>query len=134
MLAIETLVPRQTWSVVQQAWEWPLEVARYCAQSATSALVVRPLAWLYLQGPRSLGFWGGSDPEDICGQLTNTDADFWTLSGDNKHMCITTIERHFNSWVVLAMTATYFTIVVSTVYALVRRCCYRPQVLLVKDH
>ena len=87
-------------------------------------LVVRPLANLYLEGPAVLGFWGGVSMEDICAQLTSTNANFWTSSDANTRECEAHVERHFNSWMVLTTTAAYFCVAAVTTHSLL--CRRRP--------
>ena len=81
---------------------------RNATSHVANYLFVRPLANLYLDGPAALGFWGGVAMPDICAQLTNTNSQFWTSSAENMRECEAHVERHFNSWMVLTTTVTYF--------------------------
>lgn len=88
-------------------------------QWTASTILLKPLAWLYLEGPRAWGFWGGSTFPDICAQLTNTRAQFWQQSAETSAECIDIVQKHYWSYVVLASSVSY---AVSLVWIL-RRCC-----------
>lgn len=90
------------------------------AQWTASNILLKPLAWLYLEGPRAWGFWGGATFADICAQLTNTRAQFWEQSDSASAECQDIVQRHYWSYVVLASTVSYAVSVVWTV-----RCCCR---------
>jgi len=57
-------------------------------------IVLHPLRRLYFEGPDVYGYgwWGGRAAPDICAQLTNVDAAFWTRNPDD---CRTLLERKF---------------------------------------
>ncbi len=116
--AIDRLAPNQPWAsavarwtIGHSMWHYPLDLVKTTLNVTANALAIRPLAWLYLQGPRAIGFWGGLAPGDICAQLTNTHAEFWQQSEGNQQECMDTIYRHFWSWLVLGTTVSYFLIV-----------------------
>jgi hypothetical protein len=64
--------------------------------------IMRPLAVLYLYGPRQLGFWGGTEPADICAIKSDHSALFWAQHMDE---CLARIERDFYSLVVALWAA-----------------------------
>jgi len=124
MTALDRLAPGHAWTDAiarwtrSQLWDWyPISTGRAIVLGAANALLVRPLAWLYLHGPRSVGFWGGATAPEICAQLTGTQEQFWTRSQENAEECSGLIQRHFWSWLVLGTTATYFMIVLVTLCA-----------------
>ena len=141
---VDRLAPHQTWAVAlgrwttdHSVWNYTLDVARNVLNATATTLVVQPLARLYLEGPRVIGFWGGLSPNDICAQLTNTHADFWALSEANRDECMDTIRRHFWSWLVLGTTVSYFVIVFGTLCTCWRRRFGRgrapPQIVIMHD-
>lgn len=71
-------------------------------------VLIQPFSWLYMKGPRMLGFWEGLEEEAICSQLTNVRSTFWSRSEDNMTQCRETLERHFWSYIVLATTVSYY--------------------------
>jgi hypothetical protein len=73
-----------------------------------SIIFIKPFAWLYMKGPRALGFWEGLEESSICSQLTNVRSQFWSLTTDNMAECKETLDRHFWSYIVLASTVTYY--------------------------
>jgi hypothetical protein len=127
-MALDVLAPQGNLST--RLWHGisSLPMMRYAkafVSSAVTAVVVRPLAHLYLFGPTYLGFWGGRRPEDICSQLTGVDAGHWNHNDGNLEACLQHIEKHFNSWLVLGYTILYFAIPVSLCWWLCR--CRRPK-------
>lgn len=89
------------------------------AQWTAGAVLLKPLAWLYLEGPRAWGFWGGATFPDICAQLTNTRAQFWEQSADASAECVSIVQRHYWSYVVLVSSVSY----AASLVWLMRRCC-----------
>jgi hypothetical protein len=76
-------------------------------QWTVGAVLLKPLAWLYLDGPRAWGFWGGATLPDICAQLTNTRSEFWNSNAATLDECTDIVERHYWSYVVLVSSAAY---------------------------
>lgn len=112
---LNKLAPQQVWAndVVEWSrslWGTPLRLIQTGCNFTASILIVRPLAWLYLEGPIALGFWGGLSPQDICAKLTSTNAQFWNQSPETQLECTHTIERHFWSWLIFGSTVLYFLI------------------------
>lgn len=101
---------------------WPIQSAKSAVRALVATTVVHPLARLYLDGPTLLGFWGGAAPETICARLTGVDADFWSGSEDGQFKCAEVIQRHFDSWMVLASTAAYFVAAGAIITIAYRRC------------
>lgn len=68
--------------------------------------VVKPLARLYLWGPRmgNFGFWGGQTLHDICAQITSVSSDFWIKHPDE---CLVTISKSFYSLLILFESVLY---------------------------
>lgn len=64
------------------------------------SLVKWPLETLYRKGPRVLWFWEGMEDENICHELTNIDARFWSSSIDSMVACDELIGRKFEAFVV----------------------------------
>lgn len=89
---------------IEASWNW----MRGVATGVAGMLVARPLAQLYLHGPRQLGFWGGSEEADICAHLTGSPADFWRSSLDTEQECAARIRRDFEGWYTLVMVGLYF--------------------------
>ena len=79
-------------------------VLRAAAANMYAAAVGRPLATVYLKGPRWAGCWAGRDPTDICAALTNVDAMHWRQESAE---CARVIFREFESWQVLLNTVMY---------------------------
>lgn len=104
------------WPVVGLADSWPVTVARKWSWLAFGSLVVQPLATLYLDGPTFFGMWGGASPETICAQLTEVSAEHWSRSEENMADCNDTIQRHFNSWLVLGSAVVYFGVIGVSAY------------------
>lgn len=122
-MALEALAPNGNWSSRLWAGIGSLSIVQKAGNATASlinAILVRPLAQLYLFGPTYLGFWGGRRPDEICSQLTGIDANHWNRDGRNLDDCLLHIENHFNSWLVLAYTALYFTILATACWWLVR--------------
>lgn len=110
-IAIHELVPEGnvTWlkrmagmvaKPVGLAWNWGYEIS--------SAIIIRPLAQLYLHGPTAIGLWGGHSAPDICSRLTGIDAKTWDSSAAMQQECQGVIERHFWSWITLGSSIVYF--------------------------
>lgn len=53
-----------------------------------------PVGVMYRQGPRSLGFWGGKEPQSVCSELTHYDEAFWLAHISH---CEVLIERQVKS-------------------------------------
>lgn len=68
--------------------------------------VVKPLARLYLWGPRwgNWGFWGGQTLHDICAQITSVSSDFWIKHPDE---CLVVISKSFYSLLILFESILY---------------------------
>lgn len=94
-------------------------------QFAVGAVVLKPLAWLYLNGPRGWGFWGGASLPDICAQLTNTRAQFWNSETATQAECADIVERHYWSYVVLASSLGYAGLLVWAVRGACRLCTFK---------
>jgi len=89
--------------LLQQTSSWPT----WLSQPLTAVyqrLCVRPLARLYLLGPKALGFWQGAQPEQMCSTLTASPATFWTQSLTTRQECHRLIGVHFQSYLVLVET------------------------------
>ena len=107
---------------LNEYWQaWPIQMARRGVYGVTSALILRPMAYLYLHGPAGLGFWAGADFPAICSRLTNTPAQFWESSSEAAHECVAVVRRHFESGTVLAGAVAY----IGVLCALVHRWCIR---------
>jgi len=105
-------------SLAHQAAQWvPGGVV---GQWTASNILLKPLAWLYLEGPRAWGFWGGATLPDICAQLTNTRAQFWNEESTAFRECEDIVQRHYWSYVVLASSVGYAVAVVWCI----KRACY----------
>ena len=63
-----------------------------------------PMYAVFRHGPAWAGCWQGKPDEDICADLTNTDAAFWTV---NEGQCSDIIHKKFNSFYVVVSAATY---------------------------
>ena len=112
---INVLAPQQLWvsrvaEWSRSLWSLPLEIVQTGFNVTASFLIVRPLAWLYLEGPVALGFWGGLQAQDICAQLTHTHANFWLSTPATQYECMQTIQRHFWSWLIFGSMILYFLI------------------------
>ncbi|CAM9099238.1 unnamed protein product [Sphacelaria rigidula] len=59
-----------------------------------------PLKTLYRKGPRLLYFWEGLGEENMCYELTNIDALFWSSSDDAIFACEELIRRKFEAFVI----------------------------------
>lgn len=105
------------WLAQHPWWAW----VKRSVYGAVGAMVVRPFARLYLEGPTFLGFWGGLDFPTICAQLTTTNADMWSRDDATRAQCLDIIQRHFWSWMVLIGTMTYFTVLATVALGLTRR-------------
>lgn len=81
---------------------------------SASTIFLKPLAWLYLEGPRTFGFWGGAAMSDICSQLTNTRSQFWNSEPASLE-CAEIVQRHYWSYVVLASSISYVAVIVWTI-------------------
>ena len=75
----------------------------YVAHVLTEGGVV-PLKRLFLDGPVSLGFWGGARQEDICASITGSPAHFWATQVD---ACIQIVDRNFIAFATLVYSAFY---------------------------
>jgi hypothetical protein len=64
-----------------------------------------PMRALFLQGPPTVGMWGGLPSADICARLTRVQAEFWLSS--NMEECDTLIERECYSWSILLIVLIY---------------------------
>jgi hypothetical protein len=91
----------------------------WLGQWTAGTVLLKPLAWLYLEGPRAFGFWGGATMADICAQLTNTRAQFWNTEAGAAAECADIVHRHYWSYVVLASSVGYS---VALVWSLRRLC------------
>lgn len=69
-------------------------------QSVTWTLLKWPLETLYRKGPRIFYFWEGLSEENICYELTNIDALFWSSSVDSASACEELISRKFEAFVI----------------------------------
>lgn len=60
---------------------------------------IKPLALIYLKGPRIMGFgmWSGMDAADICAELTGVSAIYWDKERD---VCLSHIEKKFDAFVI----------------------------------
>ena len=70
----------------------------------TYAIVGMPMYAVFRHGPAFAGCWQGRPDEDICAELTNTEASFWKI---NDEQCAEIINRKFNSFYVVASAAGY---------------------------
>ncbi|CAM9114663.1 unnamed protein product [Ectocarpus sp. 12 AP-2014] len=68
--------------------------------SVAWTLLKWPLETLYRKGPRVLYFWEGLNQENICYELTNIDALFWSSSVDSVSACEELISRKFEAFVI----------------------------------
>lgn len=59
-----------------------------------------PLKTLYRKGPRFIYLWEGLSEENICYELTNIDALFWSSSDQSIFACEELIRRKFEAFVV----------------------------------
>lgn len=59
-----------------------------------------PLKALYRKGPRFVFLWEGLSEENICYELTNIDALFWSSSDESIFACEELIRRKFEAFVV----------------------------------
>lgn len=59
-----------------------------------------PLRTLYRKGPRIVYLWEGLSEENICYELTNIDALFWSSSEESMAACEELIRRKFEAFVV----------------------------------
>lgn len=66
-------------------------------------LIGAPLKYLYLHGPRLIG-WEGRYQEDICQEISNVPSDFWSK---NVLECEQMIDRRFNSIYILVQVCIY---------------------------
>jgi len=64
------------------------------------SLLKWPLRTLYRKGPRFVYLWEGLSEENICYELTNIDALFWSSSEDSAFACEELIRRKFEAFVV----------------------------------
>lgn len=64
------------------------------------ALLKWPLQTLYRKGPKMLWLWEGLSEENICYELTNIDALFWSSSVDSMMACDALICRKFEAFVI----------------------------------
>lgn len=131
-LALNTLAPPPSLVFWNVAW-WPLSTLYTIGESVINTFVVRRLASLYLYGPIKLGFWGGTDPSEICAQLTNTHAVFWTATEINQAECINIIQRHFSSWLIFGSTLSYFVVILFALTCCCRSCCRSPQQIIISQ-
>lgn len=99
----------------------PMEMALHWGYQLSSAVVIRPLAKLYLHGPTAVGLWGGHSAPDICSRLTGIDAKTWDSSETMQYACQGVIERHFWSWITLGSSIVYFLVLVCALRYLGRR-------------
>ena len=74
--------------------------------SISYALFVYPLKSLYFLGPSfsGIGGWGGTNPADICSQLTQVPASHWLSYSEG---CKELLERKFSSFLVLFLCSMY---------------------------
>ena len=68
------------------------------------ALLKWPLKSLYRKGPKMLYLWEGLSEENICYELTNIDALFWSTSEDSMLACEELIQRKFEAFVISVYT------------------------------
>ena len=66
------------------------------------------------------GLWGGRSGEDICCQLTNVDAAFWTRDDASGDVCRLLLDRKFGSFGTSVAVIVYFLIL-----AWMARCAAR---------
>ena len=87
-------------------------------QQVYEAVVLAPLARLYLYGPAwgPWGFWSGLDLPAICTQKTHVSSAFWEYHPDEG---LRVISKDFYSLVVLGETLLYFVLV----WGLLRVAC-----------
>ncbi len=64
------------------------------------AIAKWPLEALYRKGPRLVYLWEGLSEDNICYELTNVDALFWSSSVDSMVACEQLIRRKFEAFVV----------------------------------
>jgi hypothetical protein len=95
-------------------------------QWTTNVFLLKPLAWLYLDGPRAWGFWGGTPLADICAQLTNTRSQFWSTDDKAMSECSSIVQRHYWSYVVLVSSIGYAAAIVWLSRCLCRITCSKP--------
>lgn len=61
-----------------------------------------PLSTLFRKGPRIVYMWEGLSEENICYEMTNIDALFWSSSEESMTACEELIRRKFEAFVVSA--------------------------------
>lgn len=77
-----------------------------------SIFVFWPIHRLYHFGPRWLGGWEGTDLPHICAALSpRTSVDLWV---DNEDKCFALVERHLDSYLVIAELFWVFLVVYIT--------------------
>ena len=76
------------------------------ASIAVDFAVVRPLRYMYFDGPTVLGvgFWEKLPEKDICSRLTGVSATFWT---QNEDECNNLVSRKFDTFIVGAFSFAY---------------------------
>lgn len=99
--------------------------ARVMAAGAVTLLLTRPLAYVYLYGPRQLGMWGGMSTPDICASLSGSPAEFWSSTNATLAECDERIARDFHGWLALFGVAAYYTLLTAAALAAARRLLSR---------
>lgn len=91
--------------------------------SAAVATILVPLKGLYLYGPTlgGYGFWGGTEPADICAQLTGVSAGVWASNPETALQCDALVERRFTAFV----WAVFFSAYAYALYNLASHAWYR---------
>jgi hypothetical protein len=90
-------------------------------------LFVRPLAELYMKGPKlfGMGMWEGMDPIDICAEISGFPSSHWAM---HEEECLEKIRSKFESVVVVVWT----TLVLLILYKVVSFAWYYWVVLPIK--
>jgi hypothetical protein len=94
---------------------------RTVAASIGTLLLTRPLAYVYLHGPRQLYMWGGLGSPDICAALSGSPAEFWNSTEANRAECDVRIARDFHGWLTLFGVVTYYTLLTVVIVNTTRR-------------
>lgn len=84
-------------------------------------VLIKPLRFIYKNGPSFLLLWEGISDESICYELTSVDSSFWSSNDETASACSEIIERKFNAFVI----AVYLLIGTYCIYVLVSLIIYK---------
>ena len=84
-------------------------------------VLIKPLRFIYKNGPSFLLLWEGISDESICYELTSVDSCFWSSNDETAFACSEIIKRKSNAFVI----AVYLLIGTYCIYVLVSLLIYK---------